>query len=155
MLLIVAFLLGGCLILQFRSDQWSPSDFMADFMGGFFVVFAFFKLLNLSGFVVAYRGYDIVAERWEWYAWTYPFIELALGVAYLLRWQPVLTSAVTLVVMVVGAVGVIRSLRRGEAIQCACLGTVFDLPMSTVTLIEDLGMAAMAAAMLFRGLAGG
>jgi hypothetical protein len=35
-------------------------------------------------------------------------------------------------------------------IQCACLGTVFQLPMSTVTIVEDVGMVLMAAFMLLR-----
>ena len=35
-----------------------------------------------------------------------------------------------------------------QTIQCACLGTVFKLPMSVVTIIENLGMAAMAGWML-------
>jgi hypothetical protein len=36
-----------------------------------------------------------------------------------------------------------------DEIQCACLGTVFKLPMTTVTIVEDLLMVVMAAAMLF------
>ena len=35
-----------------------------------------------------------------------------------------------------------------DKIRCACLGTVFNLPMSTVTLVEDGLMIAMAAAAL-------
>jgi hypothetical protein len=52
----------------------------------------------------------------------------------------------------IGAVGVIQSVMRRETIQCACLGNVFNLPMSKVTIIENLGMAAMAAWMLFAGM---
>jgi hypothetical protein len=52
----------------------------------------------------------------------------------------------------IGAVGVIQSVMRRETIQCACLGNVFNLPMSKVTIIENLGMAAMAAWMLFVGM---
>jgi len=42
---------------------------------------------------------------------------------------------------------VILALTRGEKLKCACMGTAFNLPMTTVTVVEDLGMAAMAAAM--------
>ncbi len=152
LLLIVAFIIGGCGILQWRAGSWGGKEFMADFMGGFFVVFSFFKLLNPRGFADAYSTYDIIAAKSRQYALSYPFIELALGLAYLLRFQPVWTNAVTLVLMLVGSVGVIRSLLNRQRIQCACLGTVFDLPMSTVTVVEDLGMAAMAAAMLVIGV---
>ena len=42
----------------------------------------------------------------------------------------------------------VKSLLQRRKIQCACLGTVFNLPMSYVTLTEDLLMVAMAGAML-------
>jgi hypothetical protein len=50
--------------------------------------------------------------------------------------------------MGVGAVGVLRVLLDKRSIRCACLGTALNLPMTKVTLIEDLTMAAMAAVML-------
>ena len=78
----------------------------------------------------------------------YPFVELALGAAYLTGFRPVATNVVTLVVMGVGTVGVVKSLLARRKIRCACLGTVFNLPMSYVTLVEDLLMVAMAAVML-------
>ena len=34
-------------------------------------------------------------------------------------------------------------------VDCACMGTVLKVPLSTIALLEDLGMAAMAALMLF------
>ena len=83
------------------------------------------------------------------YALAYPFIELALGVAYLASLWPVATNAVTLAVMVVGTAGVVQSLLARRKIRCACLGAVFNLPMSTVTILEDVLMAGMAAFMLF------
>ena len=51
-------------------------------------------------------------------------------------------------VMSVGAIGVARTLLRKDRIQCACLGTVFNLPMSRITLVEDLLMAGMSAVMI-------
>jgi len=68
--------------------------------------------------------------------------------AYLSGFQPTATNAVTLVVMSVGTVGVVRTLLARRKIRCACLGAVFNLPMSYVTLAEDALMAAMAAVML-------
>jgi hypothetical protein len=43
---------------------------------------------------------------------------------------------------------VLRALWDKRAIRCACLGTALNLPMTKVTLVEDLTMAAMAALML-------
>lgn len=148
LVLILTFLLGGSALLQFRAASWDTGQFMADFMGGFFVVFSFFKLLDLRGFADAYSGYDVIASRWRAYGFVYPFLELLLGIAYLLRFELWWTSLATVILMLVGSVGVVRNLLRGNRIQCACLGTVFNLPMSTVTLAEDFGMAAMALIML-------
>lgn len=50
--------------------------------------------------------------------------------------------------MAVGTVGVARALPARRKIRCACLGAVFKLPMSYVTLAEDVLMAGMAAAMV-------
>ncbi|MEN3943401.1 MauE/DoxX family redox-associated membrane protein [Prosthecobacter sp. SYSU 5D2] len=114
------------------------------FMGGFFIAFSFFKMLDLRGFADAYRSYDLVAKAVPVYGFAYPFIELALGLAYLADWQPVLVNAVTAVVMGVSLIGVLKAVLSKQAIRCACLGTVFNLPMSTVTIIEDALMVAMA-----------
>ena len=126
----------------------NPMYFMQYFMAGFFLVFSFFKLLDLAGFAESYKMYDIVAQKIPAYAHLYPFIELALGIAFLTRFNPFLTNITTLIVMGVSAIGVIQSVLNKKKIQCACLGAVFNLPMSTVTIIEDLLMVAMSAAML-------
>ena len=59
---------------------------------------------------------------------------------------------IALVLSLVGAVGVVQATLSKQTIQCACLGTVFKLPMSVVTVIENLGMAAMASWMLWAGM---
>lgn len=118
------------------------------FMGMFFILFGLLKASNLKNFVSAYRMYDILAMRSRTYAYAYPLIELGLGVLYVAALYPVVTNAVTLVVMTVSAWGVYRKLASGEPIMCACLGAVFKVPMTWVTLGEDLLMAIMAAAML-------
>jgi copper chaperone CopZ len=151
LLLIVGYIAGTvALTTYFRSAAWSWHVFMLDFMAGFFLVFSFFKLLDLRGFVDAYQSYDIIARLRGGRPWgfVYPFIELGLGIAYLTRWELTLTNWLTLALMLVGSIGVLKALLQKNAIRCACLGTALNLPMTTVTLVEDLGMAAMAAAML-------
>ncbi len=61
---------------------------------------------------------------------------MALGVGYLAGVWPLLTNLVTLVVMSVSSVGVIQSMVNRREIRCACLGAVFNLPTSAVTLLE-------------------
>lgn len=150
--LIVGYLLGVVLLVAATTSDWRAGELMRHFMAGFFLVFSFFKLLDLPGFANTFRGYDLLARSSRAYAYAYPFIELGLGVAYLLNAYPVVTHGITLVVMGVGAVGVLRALLDQKAIRCACLGTALNLPMTKVTLVEDLTMAVMAAAMLVTGL---
>lgn len=121
---------------------------MEIFMGLFFVVFGLFKALNLKGFKDAYRMYDVIAMRYPSYGYVYPFLELGLGALYLLALYPLATNLATLVLMSVSAWGVYLKLRKKEKIMCACLGAVFKVPMTWVTLTEDLLMVGMALVML-------
>lgn len=150
LLLIVSYCLGGTVLAGIYAGDWSAGYLMSRFMGFFFLAFSFFKLLDLWGFADAYSTYDMIAKRVYQYGLVYPFIELSLGIAYLLGWQPVLTNVVTLGVMAVSTIGVVQAVTRKQEIQCACLGTVFDLPMTTVTIVEDVSMALMAAIMLWQ-----
>ena len=121
--------------------------FMARFMGGFFLVFGGLKLLDLRGFVSAYAMYDVLAARVTAYGWVYPFLEVGLGLAYLAMPGEANLHLATLGIMSFSSVGVVLAVTRGEQLKCACMGTAFNLPMTTVTIVEDLGMAAMAAVM--------
>ncbi|MEM0994165.1 MAG: MauE/DoxX family redox-associated membrane protein, partial [Bacteroidota bacterium] len=130
-------------------DNFSAMLWMRHFMAGFFIVFAFFKLLNVEGFANSYQMYDIIAARWRAWGYIYPFVELGLGILYLINVAPTFTNWATILVLGVSSIGVIKSNLDRRAIKCACLGDVFNLPMSTVTIVEDLTMVAMAVAMLF------
>ncbi len=127
------------------SYQLNVHDWMNLFMAQFFLAFSFFKFLNLTAFAESYSMYDVVARKIKSYGFIYPFIELALGIAYLTAFNPTFTNTATIIVMGVSSIGVIKSVLNKQKIQCACLGAVFNLPMSTVTIIEDLLMVAMAA----------
>lgn len=148
LLIVFAYILGVSLAIQTVLPGFDTMLWMRHFMAGFFLVFSFFKLLDLKGFASAYAGYDIIAGKFYAWGYVYAFVELLLGLAYLVDFQPVLTYAVTFVVMSVSIVGVIQSVLNKTRIQCACLGTGFNLPMSTVTIIEDGLMIAMSAVML-------
>lgn len=148
LIIILIYLLAVTTAVLVAAGRWDTMLAMRVFMGGFFVAFSFFKMLDLRGFADAYRSYDLVAKAWPRFGLIYPFIELGLGLAYLAHFQPVAIHVVTAVVMAVSLIGVLRAVLSKQAIRCACLGTVFKLPMSTVTIIEDGLMLAMAVAML-------
>ena len=121
---------------------------MQYFMAGFFITFSFFKFLDLKGFAESYSMYDVLAKKMPAYGFVYPFIELGLGIAYLINFNMQITNIATILIMGFSSIGVIQSVMHKKRIQCACLGAVFNLPMSTVTIIEDLLMVVMALFML-------
>jgi copper chaperone CopZ len=135
-------------IASWQNETINGMLFMRFFMSGFFLSFSFFKLINLKGFAESYSMYDIVARKFSPWGYIYAFIELGLGLAFTLNFNPVVTNWVTLIVMTISIIGVLQSVLNKRKIQCACLGAVFNLPMSTLTIIEDFLMIAMSATML-------
>lgn len=138
-------ILGITLVSFWLADG---SDFVRWFMGVFFVAFASFKFIGYQMFAMMFAGYDIVAKRFKPYAYVYPFIELGLGVLYLTDVAPVPRDIATVLIMGVGSIGVVQEIRKRSGIHCACLGNVIKLPLSTVSLVEDVGMGLMAVYML-------
>lgn len=121
----------------------------ASFHGVFFITFAFSKLLNLQGFSTSYRMYDVIAAKWKRWGYVYPFVELGLGILYQINILPFETNIATAIILGINSIGVIQSNMHKRNIKCACLGDVFNLPMSTVTIVENLTMVAMAIIMIF------
>ncbi len=147
-LLVFGYILAITVLVEYSAGDFLWMRWMNHFMAGFFLVFSFFKLLNLSGFAESYSMYDIVAKKWAAWGYIYAFVELGLGLAFLTGFNPVVTNAVTFMVMGVSIIGVLQSVLNKRKIKCACLGAVFNLPMSTVTIIEDALMITMSAIMI-------
>ena len=148
-LLIFFYISAVTILVQFTNEKFDTMQWMRHFMAGFFLVFSFFKMLNLKGFTESYVMYDIVAKRLPAWAYIYAFTELALGIVFVVNFNPLITNSITFVVMSISIIGVLQSVLNKKKIQCACLGAVFNLPMSTVTIIEDALMIAMSGMMLF------
>jgi hypothetical protein len=146
--LVVSYVIGLAAFAQFQQPAWDWNGFMTYFMGFFFLGFAFFKLLNVAKFADAFSTYDIVAKRSRGYGLMYPWIEVGLGLLFITGTWLVAANIATAIVMSIGLVGVVAAVRKKQAIQCACLGTAFNLPMSVVTIIENSVMIVMALVML-------
>lgn len=144
LILVAVFIVGVTALVEVKFQEFSPIRAMDNFMAGFFIFFSFFKFLNLKAFADAFSTYDVIAKRSRAYAMAYPFIELALGVAFALGLFSVLANSLTVFLMVVGNYGVWLVLKRKGTIQCACLGTIFNLPMTKITLFENTMMLTMA-----------
>ncbi|MEM9350203.1 MAG: MauE/DoxX family redox-associated membrane protein [Pseudomonadota bacterium] len=141
---LVGVSVAAALALAAQGMAWMPA-----FMGVFLIIFALLKIFDLKGFRRGFKMYDLLARRVPNYALVYPFIELGLGLAYLSGFAPTVTQVVTIAVFGFGTLGVLSALQRGLDIDCPCMGSILSVPLSTVTLTEDLSMVAMAALMLF------
>lgn len=143
--LIAAYIIGVTTINNFDGHygiHWH--NWMMQLMAGFFLVFSSFKFLDLPGFASGYARYDLLAKHWLPYGYIYPFIELALGILFLTQRFETPTLIATIIVMGFSSIGVMVSLFKKQQFQCACLGTLIKVPLSNVTLIEDLLMVIMA-----------
>lgn len=148
LLLILFYIIVASNLLHYKS--WNINDVMLDFMGLFFIVFSFFKILDLKGFPESFRMYDPLAKRVSIYAIIYPFIEIALGLMFLMRFELNTALIITLVILGITTFGVTNSLLNKKSIRCACLGTLLKLPMTKATFIENSIMIVMAILMLLK-----
>ncbi|HEY9083487.1 MAG TPA: MauE/DoxX family redox-associated membrane protein [Vicingaceae bacterium] len=148
-LLIFVYIFLATALVELTAENIDISRWMRHFMAGFFLTFSFFKMLNLKGFKDSYLMYDIIARKFPAWGYIYAFTELLLGIAFLINFNPIITNSVTFVVMSVSIIGVLQTVLDKKTIKCACLGDVFNLPMSTVTIIEDGLMIIMSLGMLF------
>ncbi|HIC32113.1 MAG TPA: heavy metal transporter [Flavobacteriaceae bacterium] len=147
------FLIFGYILLAaflLNRKPFDLSGFMLDFMGLFYIVFSFFKFLDLKGFPESFKMYDPLAKAIPTYGWIYPFLELALGILFLMRIQIPLALIITLIILGITTIGVTKTLLDKKTIQCACLGTALKLPMTKATFIENSIMIVMAVIMLIK-----
>jgi len=149
--LIASYIIGISFINNFHWQEINWQGWMNQFMAGFFLVFSAFKLLDIHGFADGYATYDLLSRRWYAYGYIYPFLELSLGILYLTQWQPIPTQIATVILMGFSSLGVINSLLKKQKFQCACLGTILKVPLSSITLVEDLTMVILAAFALIMG----
>ena len=136
------------LSLQTSHESFTLDNWFMSYMGVFFMLFSFLKLLNVQGFSTTFSRYDYLAKIVPGFAICYPFLELFLGIAFLTQTLLIVAGMITLIVMVSQSIGVANVLRTSQTIQCACLGTAISLPISYLTLFENLVMILMSAYMI-------
>ena len=124
------------------------TSFLLHSMIGVFLVFGGFKLIDLQGFAEGYALYNVLAQRWRGYGYLYPFLEVGLGLVMLAGFHPhwLLLATATLMLFNGGSAAI--AMRTQTGVECVCLGTVLKVPLTFVTLVEDVGMATLALLLL-------
>ena len=140
--IILTYISITSLLLNFKN--WSSTNAMLDFMGLFYIIFSFFKILDIRGFSMSFRMYDPLAIKVPLYGSIYPFIEIFLGVMLLMRIEVKVALILTIIILSITTIGVTKTLINKTKINCACLGTTLKLPMTEATFIENAIMLIMA-----------
>ncbi len=144
LILIFTYIILTTLSYQLYQREFHFHLFMNHIMAGFFIGLSFFKFLDLKSFAESFSGYDPIAKNVSLYGSAYPFIEFALGLMFISGVGLNIANTVTIIVLSATTFGVIRQLRRKVKIQCACAGSGFNLPLSSVTVFENVIMIFMA-----------
>lgn len=137
-----------CGALSYAQKGFVRPHFMYSFMGYFFLFLSLFKFFDLKGFVEGFSTYDLLTQKYRPYGYLYPFLEFSLGIAYLTEYQLDIINGLTVLLMTMSGVGIVKSVFSGQKIKCVCLGTTLNVPLSTVSILENFGMGAMALMMI-------
>ncbi len=131
-------------LISFVNSGNKNDEIMRYFMGYFFIIFSFLKLQDIKSFSISFSNYDPITNRISSFGIIYPFIELSLGIFFLLGQFLVTANLITLIILLPQTYGIVKKLRKNEMINCACLGSSFNIPLSNLTVIENLLMCVMA-----------
>ena len=145
--IILVYIFIASILLNYKN--WNSSNAMLDFMGLFYIIFSFFKILDIKGFSMSFRMYDPLAKQAPIYGYIYPFIEVILGMMFLIRFEVNTALILTVIVLGITTIGVTQTLISKRSIKCACLGTTLNLPMTEATFIENALMIIMAFSLIF------
>ncbi len=149
----ILFVLAGLIFLYMFGRYYFISNYgldniLNDFMAGFFIFFGALQLNSLSSTSETLKKYDPIAQKFSWYAGLYPFVFFFFGLLLHFHSASTIVSLLTIPMLGIQTLGIIKVLKSGANIECACAGTKFSLPLSYVTVVENLIMVAMSIAMI-------
>ena len=148
LLLALSLVLISSLSLHIGEDNFELNEWMVSYMGIFFLLFSFLKLIDVKGFSGSFKKYDLISKIIPSFAITYPFIELFLALTFLSGYFLITSYIMTLLFMTSQFFGVFISLQKKEVIKCACMGSSINIYISTLTLFENLVMILMSSYMI-------
>ena len=152
-LLLIVILFAACYAVNhgyvyLQDEEIDDKELMNRVMGTIFIVFGSLKVVNLKGFAKIFAKYDIVSKHISIYGYLYPFIEIILGVSFFYKDYRMKSYILTIALMIVSLIGVFISIGQGTSLRCGCLGSFFHIPLSYVTVSENIVMLAMASYLL-------
>jgi|TARA_B110000263_G_scaffold141741_1_gene123046 copper chaperone CopZ len=129
-------------------ESFTYKKFFRLYMGYFFIIFSFLKLQNINQFAISFSKYDPISKKYFKFGVIYPFLELFLGILFILNFFGLFINILTIIIFIPQTIGIIIKLRNNEKISCACVGTSIEIPISNLTILENLIMCLMAIYMI-------
>jgi hypothetical protein len=148
LLLIFIYLIVVCSLVEVTKGPFGIQQWMRHFMAGYFLIFSFFKFLDLKGFSRLFTKFDIPSRFIPGYSIVYPFLETGLGLLLLMDAYPLSTYLLIATLMFLKILRIFIVLMNDQKIQSACLGTVFNLPLGAETMATDIQIFIMAACLI-------
>lgn len=115
-------------------------DLLKNYMGFLLIIFGFLKLYDLKKFTEIFSKYDLISKNIKIYAFLYPFIEIFLGLLMLKNIKLRVVNFITLFLVIISIISVSLSLKNGIQLRCGCIGTLFHIPLSYITISENILM---------------
>lgn len=112
------------------------------FLGTFSLIFAGLKFYNFKGFIDSFVEYDFISKKVILYAYIFPFFELLFGLSFLFQYEFWLIEFLCLAFFSINLISVLNALLKKQKFMCACLGGLFNVPLSYVSLLENITMIA-------------
>ena len=121
----------------------NKTELMNNTMGTILLVFGGLKLFDLQKFSNIFAKYNLISKQIPYYSYFYPFIEIILAIALFFRYSLNIVYGLIIILMIISLISVSISLYQGQNLRCGCLGSFFHLPLSYVTISENVVMLLM------------
>lgn len=122
--------------------------FFPIFLGLWLIQFAMIKLFDIDDFAGKFMQYDPFGGKSRFYAYLFPFIQLALGLAYLALYYAQATSVLLLVVALINLIGIYKRYDEAPVFKDVSLSGFLSTPLREAAIIENILMIVMALAYL-------
>tara|TARA_B100001142_G_scaffold308905_1_gene340892 strand:+ start:691 stop:1419 length:729 start_codon:yes stop_codon:yes gene_type:complete len=147
-ILLALFFVVLLAVISSIERSFSYKEFFRLYMGYFFIIFSFLKLQNIKQFALSFSKYDPISQKFFKFGIIYPFLELLLGILFILNFLGLTINILTIIIFIPQTIGVIIKLKNNEKISCACVGTSTEIPISNLTILENIIMCLMAIYMI-------
>lgn len=122
--------------------------FFPIFLGLWLIQFGMVKLFDIDDFANKFTQYDVFGSRARVYAYVFPFIQIALGLAYLGVFHPQATSILLLVAALINLIGLYKQYDNVPLFKGVSLSGFLRTPLREAAIVENTLMIAMALAYL-------